>query len=94
MTTAQGPFIWFIDKNWHDECTSYIDTFNAYGTDEEKNAEINEQYSKYRAAAREFDDASKKYVARDVREDYLEEKRLAFNDTRNNFLVWLETIKI
>jgi hypothetical protein len=85
--------IWFIDKTWHEECLSYIEAFNAYGTDEEKNVEINEHYSEYRAAARAYDDASKKYVARDVREDYLQVKQEDFRNATHKFLAWLETIK-
>ena len=82
-----------MDKAWHEECTSYVEVFNAYGTDDEKNAEISEHYSEYRAAARAYDDASKKYVARDVREDYLQEKQTDFRNATHKFLAWLETIK-
>ena len=56
-------------------------------------AEINEHYAEYRAAARAYDDASKKYVARDVREDYLQEKQADFRNATHKFLAWLETIK-
>lgn len=93
MTSAQGPTIWFMDKIWHDECQAYSSIFQMYGDTEQKAAEVNEEYSKYRAAAREYDDASKKYVARDANEDYLMQKQTAFIETRNRFLNWVTFIK-